>query len=105
MTVDPHAHGTHGEDQDRRRFGLRAYVTRQFAGFDDHPTMDTLAKKADARRAHGAALDGTALVDALREAREALDVPLVTSDAKLAGSNGHNAVIELFPTSDPRGLK
>ncbi|ASO19670.1 putative nucleic acid-binding protein [Actinoalloteichus hoggarensis] len=27
---------------------------------------------------------------------EALDVPLLTCDAKLAGSNGHNAKIELF---------
>jgi predicted nucleic acid-binding protein len=34
---------------------------------------------------------------------EALDAPLVTSDAKLAGSNGHDAVVELFPTSDARG--
>lgn len=28
---------------------------------------------------------------------EALDVPLVTCDAKLAGSNGHRAEIELYP--------
>ncbi|MFC8798924.1 hypothetical protein ACFT1B_35920 [Streptomyces griseoincarnatus] len=70
MTVDPHGHDAHGEDSDRKRFGLRAYVTRQFAGFDDRPTMDALAKQADARRAHGAALDGTALVDVLREARD-----------------------------------
>jgi predicted nucleic acid-binding protein len=30
---------------------------------------------------------------------EYLDVPLVTCDAKLAGSNGHDAKIELFPIS------
>jgi hypothetical protein len=70
MTVDPHSHNARDEDSDRKRFGLRAYVTRQFAGFDDRPTMDTLAKRADARRAHGATLDGTALVDVLREARD-----------------------------------
>ena len=70
MTADPHSHNTRGQDSDRKRFGLRAYVTRQFAGFDDHPTMDALAKRADARRAHGATLDGTALVDVLREARD-----------------------------------
>lgn len=28
---------------------------------------------------------------------EELDVPLVTCDAKLAGSNSHNAKIELYP--------
>lgn len=33
---------------------------------------------------------------------EAMDVPLVTTDAKLAGSHGHDAVIELFPTSGIR---
>jgi hypothetical protein len=70
MTVDPHNHDARGRDSDRKPFGLRAYVTRQFAGFEGRPTMDTLAKRADARRAHGAALDGTALVDALREARD-----------------------------------
>lgn len=30
---------------------------------------------------------------------EQLDVPLVTCDAKLAGSNGHAARIEVYPTS------
>lgn len=30
---------------------------------------------------------------------EHLEVPLVTCDAKLAGSNGHNAKIELYPVS------
>jgi predicted nucleic acid-binding protein len=30
---------------------------------------------------------------------EHLGVPLVTCDAKLAGSNGHRAEIELYPTS------
>jgi len=28
---------------------------------------------------------------------ERLDIPLVTCDAKLAKSNGHNAKIELYP--------
>lgn len=28
---------------------------------------------------------------------ERLDIPLVTCDAKLARSNGHNAKIELYP--------
>jgi hypothetical protein len=70
VTVDPHNHDARGEDSDEKRFGLRTYVTRQLAGFDDRPTMDALAKRADARRAHGATLDGTALVDVLREARD-----------------------------------
>ncbi|HEY0494562.1 MAG TPA: type II toxin-antitoxin system VapC family toxin [Kutzneria sp.] len=30
---------------------------------------------------------------------EQLDVPLITCDAKLAGSNGHTAKIELYPLS------
>ena len=30
---------------------------------------------------------------------EQLDVPLITCDAKLAGSNGHKAKIELYPLS------
>lgn len=30
---------------------------------------------------------------------EHLDVPLVTCDARLAGSNGHSATIELYPVS------
>ncbi|KAA2256137.1 type II toxin-antitoxin system VapC family toxin [Solihabitans fulvus] len=30
---------------------------------------------------------------------ERLDVPLVTCDAKLAGSNGHKATIEHYPTA------
>ncbi|CRK58129.1 Toxin 1, PIN domain [Alloactinosynnema sp. L-07] len=30
---------------------------------------------------------------------EELDAPLVTCDAKLAGSNSHNATIELYPPS------
>lgn len=30
---------------------------------------------------------------------EQLDIPLITCDAKLAGSNGHKAEIELYSTS------
>ncbi|MCP2238704.1 type II toxin-antitoxin system VapC family toxin [Prauserella halophila] len=30
---------------------------------------------------------------------EQLDIPLLTTDARLAGSNGHSAEIELYPVS------
>lgn len=94
-----------------------AHVLRRMAARGDIPDADAEEALRDITEAPIARTPHRPLVPRIWELRhavtaydaayvalaEALNVPLVTSDAKLAGSNGHNAVIELFPTSDARG--
>jgi predicted nucleic acid-binding protein len=93
-----------------------AHVLRRMAARGDIPDADAEEALRDITEAPIARTPHRPLVPRIWELRhavtaydaayialaEALDAPLVTTDAKLAGSNGHDAVIELFPTSDIR---